>query len=54
MDLDPALDSSFYNTRPPNQKGPMPLLRFFTEPAEVPADPREPGLCWHHQPGIPR
>jgi hypothetical protein len=41
--LDPALDTTFFDAAPPQQRGPRPLLRFFTEPVELPGKSAEEG-----------
>jgi hypothetical protein len=41
--LDPALDTAFFDAAPPQQRGPRPLLRFFTEPVELPGKSAEEG-----------
>lgn len=41
--LDPALDTSFFDAAPPQQRGPRPLLRFFSEPVELPGKSAEQG-----------
>lgn len=37
------LDSSFFDAGPPQQRGPRPLLRFFSEPVELPGKSAEAG-----------
>ena len=42
--FDPALDGTFFDAAPPvQQRGPRPLLRFFTEPQELPGKSKEEG-----------
>lgn len=40
---DPALDGTFFNAPPPQQRGPRPHLRFFSEPVELPGKSAEAG-----------
>lgn len=42
--MDPTMDAAFFDAAPPNrQNGPRPMLRFFSEPVELPGKSAEEG-----------